>query len=143
MKTNYEIREVHLLVRTQNIHYCNRDCNYLSVFRDDQGRHNQPSCTLFNESLQLTPKKTKINRCQHCSSAEFPTLSKFCRQKTNEDMFGRKIKLTPLSKEAHEARLPQKPAELLGALDGKVHKDLGRSRAVEVVRVNRKGKIVK
>ena len=85
MKSTYEIREVHLLVRTQNIHYCNKDCSYLSVLSAN-------CCTLFNTSLELTPKKTKIKRCQDCSSAEWPTRSRFCRSKTDEEVFGKKLR---------------------------------------------------
>lgn len=53
---------------------------------------------------------------------------------------GRKmVSLTPLSTEARAARMPQKPHELVGALHDKVHRDSGRSRAANAVRINKRG----
>lgn len=137
MKKNYEIREVHLLIRTNNIKYCDKDCNYLSVFTEDDGSWNRPICKIFDVSLDLTSKKTKIQRCQECHCAEFPTVQKFCKRR----FF--KFELTPLSEEARAERMPQKPHELVGASHDNVHRDLGRSRPVDAVRFNKKGKVVK
>lgn len=47
-------------------------------------------------------------------------------------------KLTPLSIEAQEARRPLSPDELSGALQDRVHQDVGRARPVRAVRGGRR-----
>ena len=53
---------------------------------------------------------------------------------SKEELDRIRAKMRPLSKEAQEARRPQKPEDLVDALQDPIHRDVGRSRAVRVVR---------
>lgn len=52
----------------------------------------------------------------------------------------RRIDPTPLSREALEARKPLPPAELVDALQDRVHRDVGRGRAARTARSKRRGR---
>lgn len=53
---------------------------------------------------------------------------------SKEDLDRIKAKMRPLSKEAQEARRPQKPEDLVDALQDPIHRNVGRSRIARVVR---------
>ena len=50
------------------------------------------------------------------------------------------IELKPLSDEARIACMPPKPEDLVGALHGRIHKDLGKSRPVKAIKIKKKEK---
>jgi len=52
----------------------------------------------------------------------------------------RRLGLTPLSREELEARRPLPPEELVGALQDRVHRDVGRGRAARTARSERRGR---
>jgi hypothetical protein len=73
MKTNYEIRELHILVRTKGYKYCDKDCEWFKLASD-----NFPICGLFCESLKYTKRKTKTYRSHQCITSETPQYNPIC-----------------------------------------------------------------
>lgn len=109
--------------------------------QDEVGKHIgsiiKESCQRSEQVLHNTKIRTKLKPTSTLDAAA-DRLSESSAWATVSAYDKKKRKFTPLSKEAQDARKPRPPEFLVGALQDKVHVDVGSCRPGRTVRIKHK-----